>query len=261
MKFLNVVLIVLIGHFSYAQKCVIVDKDSEFPISNVQVTNEDQSKSVVSDRNGILDLSEFEEMELLTIHHVSYVELELLKKQIKRDYTTIFLQFKSERLKEVFLSAAMEDVERSRIAEEIAVFSNKDIQNSVPQTSADMLAKIPGVKVQKTQFGGGSPVLRGMEANRILLVVDGVRMNNAIFRGVGGSIVRHRNRGSTNDSRCCCRSCTQRYGCDICCITRITEHIYLARDTRTQNSCRRQSIDIRASGVVGNGICIVQQYT
>lgn len=182
MKFLNVVLIVLIGHFSYAQKCVIVDKDSEFPISNVQVTNEDQSKSVVSDRNGILDLSEFEEMELLTIHHVSYVELELLKKQIKRDYTTIFLQFKSERLKEVFLSAAMEDVERSRIAEEIAVFSNKDIQNSVPQTSADMLAKIPGVKVQKTQFGGGSPVLRGMEANRILLVVDGVRMNNAIYR-------------------------------------------------------------------------------
>ena len=182
MKFLNVVLIVLIGHFSYAQKCVIVDKDSEFPISNVQVTNEDQSKSVVSDRNGILDLGEFGEMELLTIHHVSYVELELLKKQIKRDFTTIFLQFKSERLKEVFLSAAMEDVERTRIAEEIAVFSNKDIQNSVPQTSADMLAKIPGVKVQKTQFGGGSPVLRGMEANRILLVVDGVRMNNAIYR-------------------------------------------------------------------------------
>ena len=182
MKFLNVVLIVLIGHFSYAQKCVIVDKDSEFPISNVQVTNEDQTKSVVSDRNGILDLSEFEEMELLTIRHVSYVELELIKKQIKRDFTTIFLQYKSERLNEVFLSAAMEDVERSRIAEEIAVFSNKDIQNAVPQTSADMLAKIPGVKVQKTQFGGGSPVLRGMEANRILLVVDGVRMNNAIYR-------------------------------------------------------------------------------
>ena len=182
MKFLNVVLIVLIGHFSYAQKCVIVDKDSEFPISNVQVTNEDQSKSVVSDRNGILDLGEFGEMELLTIHHVSYVELELIKKQIKRDYTIIFLQFKSELLNEVFLSAAMEDVERTRIAEEIAVFSNKDIQNSVPQTSADMLAKIPGVKVQKTQFGGGSPVLRGMEANRILLVVDGVRMNNAIYR-------------------------------------------------------------------------------
>ncbi len=88
MKFLNAVLIVLIGHFSYAQKCVIVDKDSEFPISNVHVTNEDQSKTVVSDRNGILDLSGFGEMELLVFNHVSYVELELIKKQIRKDYTT-----------------------------------------------------------------------------------------------------------------------------------------------------------------------------
>jgi len=182
MKFLNAVLIVLIGHFSYAQKCVIVDKDTEIPISNVQVTNEDQSKSVVSDRNGILDLSDFGEMELLIFNHVSYVELELIKKQFRKDFTIVFLQFKSELLNEVFLSAAKGDVDRARIAEEIAVFSNKDIQNAVPQTSADMLSKIPGVKVQKSQFGGGSPVLRGMEANRILLVVDGVRMNNAIYR-------------------------------------------------------------------------------
>ena len=182
MKFLNVVLIVLIGHFSYAQKCVIIDKDSKFPIPNVQVSNEDQSKSVISDRNGIVDLAVFGDLELLAITHVSYVELELIKKQIKRNFTNIFLQFKSELLTEVFLSASMENVERTRIAEEIAVFSNKDIQNVVPQSSADMLAKIPGVKVQKTQFGGGSPVLRGMEANRILLVVDGVRMNNAIYR-------------------------------------------------------------------------------
>lgn len=182
MKFLNALLIVLIGHFSYGQKCVVVDKDSEFPISNVQVTNEDQSKSVVSDRNGILDLSGFGDLELLVFNHVSYVELELIKKQIRKDYTIIFLQFKSELLNEVFLSATKGDVDRSRIAEEIAVFSNKDIQKVVPQTSADMLSNIPGVKVQKSQFGGGSPVLRGMEANRILLVVDGVRMNNAIYR-------------------------------------------------------------------------------
>ena len=63
----------------------------------------------------------------------------------------------------------------------MAVYSIKEIQNSVPQTSADMLANIPGVKVQKTQFGGGIPVFRGMESNRIILVVDGVRKNNAIY--------------------------------------------------------------------------------
>jgi hemoglobin/transferrin/lactoferrin receptor protein len=39
-----------------------------------------------------------------------------------------------------------------------------------------------GVFIQRSQQGGGSPVLRGFEASRILLVVDGVRMNNAIYR-------------------------------------------------------------------------------
>jgi hemoglobin/transferrin/lactoferrin receptor protein len=37
--------------------------------------------------------------------------------------------------------------------------------------------------VQKSQQGGGSPVIRGFEASRILLAVDGVRMNNLIYRG------------------------------------------------------------------------------
>lgn len=49
-------------------------------------------------------------------------------------------------------------------------------------TTADALADLSGVYIQKSQFGGGSPVVRGFEANRVLLVVDGVRMNNAIYR-------------------------------------------------------------------------------
>ena len=50
-------------------------------------------------------------------------------------------------------------------------------------TSADLLQRTGSVHVQKSQPGGGSPNIRGFEANRILLVIDGVRMNNAIYRG------------------------------------------------------------------------------
>ena len=45
-----------------------------------------------------------------------------------------------------------------------------------------MLELSGGVYIQKSQMGGGSPIIRGFEANRVLLVVDGVRMNNAIYR-------------------------------------------------------------------------------
>ena len=48
--------------------------------------------------------------------------------------------------------------------------------------TADILTASGQVFVQKSQAGGGSPVVRGFEASRVLLMVDGVRMNNAIFR-------------------------------------------------------------------------------
>src|SRR5690606_22275722 len=51
-----------------------------------------------------------------------------------------------------------------------------------PQTAADMLAGSGEVFVQKSQLGGGSPMIRGFATNRLLYAVDGVRMNTAIFR-------------------------------------------------------------------------------
>ncbi len=65
----------------------------------------------------------------------------------------------------------------------VEAIGSKDIKISQAQTSADAIAKSGSVYVQKSQMGGGSPVIRGFEANKILLVVDGVRMNNAIYRG------------------------------------------------------------------------------
>jgi len=56
------------------------------------------------------------------------------------------------------------------------------IQFQNPQTAADLLGISNQVFVQKSQLGGGSPMIRGFATNRVLLVVDGVRMNNAIFR-------------------------------------------------------------------------------
>ena len=45
-----------------------------------------------------------------------------------------------------------------------------------------MLSNSGNLFVQKSQQGGGSPAIRGFEASRVLLLVDGIRMNNLIFR-------------------------------------------------------------------------------
>jgi hemoglobin/transferrin/lactoferrin receptor protein len=65
----------------------------------------------------------------------------------------------------------------------ITTVSKTDIQNTNASNAAVLLEKNGAAFVQYSQSGGGSPILRGFEANKIQLVIDGVRINNAIFRG------------------------------------------------------------------------------
>lgn len=85
-------------------------------------------------------------------------------------------------LSETVISANRYSQSRSAIAQEIRVLRRSEIERINAQSTADLLQNSGTVFVQKSQQGGGSPVLRGFEASRILLVVDGVRMNNAIYR-------------------------------------------------------------------------------
>lgn len=70
----------------------------------------------------------------------------------------------------------------TKSTQDIEHISQKEIEFQKSQNTADLLANTGIVSVQKSQQGGGSPVLRGFEANKILLLVDGIRMNNLIYR-------------------------------------------------------------------------------
>lgn len=81
----------------------------------------------------------------------------------------------------VFLEDKSES-ERLFSPSRVESINQKNIEQVSPSTSADLLQKTGEIMVQMSQSGGGSPIIRGFEANRILLVVDGVRLNNAIYR-------------------------------------------------------------------------------
>jgi len=72
--------------------------------------------------------------------------------------------------------------ERSgRIAQTVKSIRDKNTLNMQPNTG-DILINTGTLFVQKSQQGGSSPVIRGFEASRVLLTVDGIRMNNAVYR-------------------------------------------------------------------------------
>ena len=74
--------------------------------------------------------------------------------------------------------------ERLKFTTQLTTLIDKSvIKNSNQPTLAEVLSQSGQVMVQKSQLGGGSPIVRGFEANKVLLVVDGIKMNNAIYRG------------------------------------------------------------------------------
>lgn len=88
----------------------------------------------------------------------------------------------SKELSEVVISASKFPEKKLNIAQRIDVISSKYISRVNAQNTGDLLMNTGNVFVQKSQQGGSSPVIRGFEASRVLLVVDGVRLNNLIYR-------------------------------------------------------------------------------
>src|SRR4030095_9895710 len=85
-------------------------------------------------------------------------------------------------LDEVVFSANKFAERKRYIVQRIDVIPRRFIAQVNAQNTGDLLINTGNVFVQKSQQGGSSPVLRGFEASRVLLVVDGIRMNNAIYR-------------------------------------------------------------------------------
>lgn len=164
-----------------SQEIQVIGNDSGFPLEGVSVSLPNGKVVGQTNDDGFFSLKPFENQSYFLLSHYKYIEKKIFSNSIEGK-VVIVLNKLTEKLDEIVLSVSVEAEKKQRIAEQFKVFTKKEIQEISPQTTADLLSNSPGVKVQKSQFGGGSPVLRGMESNRVLLVVDGVRMNNAIYR-------------------------------------------------------------------------------
>jgi hemoglobin/transferrin/lactoferrin receptor protein len=89
---------------------------------------------------------------------------------------------KNKEFEPLVISGSKFSEKKKNVAQKIDIIGLKELRKLNTQTTADVLTLSGKVFVQKSQQGGGSPVIRGFEASRVLLMIDGVRLNNAIYR-------------------------------------------------------------------------------
>ncbi|WP_329807054.1 TonB-dependent receptor plug domain-containing protein [Flavobacterium facile] len=89
---------------------------------------------------------------------------------------------KTQNIEEIKINSNKISIDKNQTPSQIEIISKEKIEFQNFQNTGDMLANSGALFVQKSQQGAGSPVIRGFEASRVLLLVDGVRMNNLIFR-------------------------------------------------------------------------------
>lgn len=176
-------LCLLYAFFGQAQQVQVLEHNSKTPIPGVAIYNHSKNKSTITDIDGLANLDAFSNDEVIFLEHLLYQKNTIKKSQVVKNNLTIYLEPKVEGLDEIIVSASKFEQAKRDIPQKITSISAKTIALANPQTSADLLESSGNVFIQKSQLGGGSPMIRGLSTNRLLIAVDGVRMNNAIFRG------------------------------------------------------------------------------
>ncbi len=164
------------------QNVFVFNQQTGNPIDNVALFNDDGTTTSISNEVGIVSIDEFLANDLITFQHPSFKTIVLDKESIKLLNYKVGLNEKLVSLDEVVVSASRWETKANEIPNQIELIKKQNIIFNNPATSADMISDGNQVFVQKSQLGGGSPMIRGFAANKILFVVDGIRMNNAIYR-------------------------------------------------------------------------------
>jgi len=171
--------------FSQSIQGVILNNDTNTPIANANISIQNSSQGTVSDTNGQFTIT-YSEKEAFTLFisclGFETLQLELSGKvvknslEIKLQPTTIQLN------KSIIVTASKNKLLSHKIPEAVSVLTKEELRYNAPRSMAEALIGVPGVWMQKTNHGGGSPFLRGLTGNQTLLLLDGIRLNNAAFR-------------------------------------------------------------------------------
>ncbi|HRG32115.1 MAG TPA: TonB-dependent receptor [Saprospiraceae bacterium] len=168
--------------FGYSQTIFIKDLETNQPLEAVTLYSDKTKAFAISNIHGQADISSFKGAEKIEIRGSGYKKEIRSFAELQNLGFILSLVYSSISMDEIVVSATKWNQNSKDAPEKITAIIAKEVSLQNPQTAADLLGISGKVFIQKSQQGGGSPMIRGFSTNRLLYVVDGVRMNTAIFR-------------------------------------------------------------------------------
>lgn len=165
------------------QIITVLERTALTPTPGLHIISLSGKFKTTTDSKGKADISAADSAESIKISGLGFEEKIISVSTLRnsRQYR-ILLTEKSLLLNQIVISASRFEEKKEDAPMQIEVIKSVNIERMNQPTTGEMLMQTGQLFVQKSQLGGGSPVLRGFEASRVLLVVDGVRLNNAIYR-------------------------------------------------------------------------------
>lgn len=175
-------LLALAVHAACAQTVTVLEAGTGTPLHMVTLSSRTPQAFAVTGPDGRADVLAMAGSLRIAVRTIGHRTVELSFAQLADSAFTVRLARESLPLGQVVAVASRNEAPKGDEIGHFATLTPRDAQLRQPQTTADLLEGSGQVFIQKSQQGGGSPMIRGFATNRLMIVVDGVRMNTAIFR-------------------------------------------------------------------------------
>lgn len=173
-------ILLLASSVSFSQAKVSIIDENQEPLIGVYIQY--GNDVATTDHEGLWHYNpDIDINTLIKLSYIGYQDMALSLSEIESGSGYIMMSPSNKLLDEVVI-VGRTNARAIDLPYNVTRIKASEIRRSQVQNSADALILSGGAYIQKSQMGGGSPILRGFEANKILLVVDGVRLNNAIYR-------------------------------------------------------------------------------
>jgi len=156
-------------------------------VDDAHISLQPPLRNDVSDQYGKFEIGPIEEgTYTVRVEHIAYQTIEIDNISVAYGtitvLDTIFLSTGFYESESVVITATRSQKKREDIIPVVSLVDRQQIIRRNSKTSAEALREESGVFIQKTNHGGGSAIIRGLSSNQILILVDGIRLNNSTYR-------------------------------------------------------------------------------